>query len=280
MPHDIAPPTLDQTLLPAQPPPPDSSGTQLANAYGIGSFDHAMRRVRGQHQTIVEQRAELTALAGELEQTRILLRGLRTQVLAEAAARQESLWEVIAERDDHRRDADEARGRVERMRSDRDGHAADARELQALLDGRIAEVSKLAEELAEARASNEQQTERRDELLLQLRSVQDELTRFRRRVRDTAIRVADENGWCDDGLNDVLTELDLEPKAPPVRSFAVEVTLQARQTVLVHVDAVDEAAARAEVADDPGLAWELATPAHWDGETIDHPERIGSVFPA
>ena len=47
---------------------------------------------------------------------------------------------------------------------------------------------------------------------------------FRTQVRDVAIRVAEEQGWCDDGLNDVLDELGLDPKEFPRQRITVKVT--------------------------------------------------------
>jgi hypothetical protein len=70
---------------------------------------------------------------------------------------------------------------------------------------------------------------------------------FRVLVRDTAIRVADEQSWCRPGLNEVLEELGLERH---VTRFRVPITVQAKQTVWVEVEAESEDAAESAVTDE------------------------------
>lgn len=64
---------------------------------------------------------------------------------------------------------------------------------------------------------------------------------FAEQVRDVAIRVAESEGWCDDGLNEVLEELGLEPKR--AKEYRIEVTvryvLTGRPTV-ANADSVTE----------------------------------------
>lgn len=50
------------------------------------------------------------------------------------------------------------------------------------------------------------------------------LEEFQTKVRETAIRVADEMGWCRDGLNAELVALGLKPVADPIR-VPVKLTL-------------------------------------------------------
>lgn len=84
---------------------------------------------------------------------------------------------------------------------------------------------------------------------------------FRTQVRDVAIRVADEQDWCVNGLNEVLDELDL-----PKRTREYEVQVEVKQTITVTVEAVDEEEAQEKVeemdADD--LVREHAD--NWDWE--------------
>lgn len=48
--------------------------------------------------------------------------------------------------------------------------------------------------------------------LKQLRRVRDEYAEYKDLVRTVAIREARDNNWCDEGLNEVLEELSLDPK--------------------------------------------------------------------
>jgi hypothetical protein len=68
-------------------------------------------------------------------------------------------------------------------------------------------------------------------------NVRREYDRFREQVRDVAIRVAEDEGWCDSGLNEVLRELGLPPKTT---TWRVPVVARAEQVVYVEVEAADE----------------------------------------
>lgn len=74
------------------------------------------------------------------------------------------------------------------------------------------------------------------------------LEEFEQQVRSVAIRVAEENDWCDGGLNDVLRELGL----PEKKIFYVPVRINGEYTYQVPVnDVQSEEEARASVAADP-----------------------------
>lgn len=83
--------------------------------------------------------------------------------------------------------------------------------------------------------------EQRDSMLAdtrrELARTRSELDAFKAQVREVAIRVADEQDWCNPGLNAVLDELGLPKK---VTRFKVPVTVTASQQVWVEVDADDE----------------------------------------
>ena len=81
-----------------------------------------------------------------------------------------------------------------------------------------------------------------DENLRRERAVKHELEEFRTKVREVAIRVAEEMDWCNDGLNEVLEELGL-PKLVTQWRVTVEVIV---------VDQSDEDEARDVVHD---LLW-------------------------
>lgn len=68
----------------------------------------------------------------------------------------------------------------------------------------------------------------------------DKLARFRAQVREVAIRTAERQDWCDDGLNEVLTELGLEPvgRTRLVR-VSVEVEVDREQVADEAVDGVE-----------------------------------------
>lgn len=76
---------------------------------------------------------------------------------------------------------------------------------------------------------------------------------FKTQVRDTAIRVAEEQGWCDDGLNRVLDELGLDRKTNPRVEVMVTVTTTWRLTGTPN---------RA----DPDESWTSASMSLYDGE--------------
>jgi hypothetical protein len=69
------------------------------------------------------------------------------------------------------------------------------------------------------------------------RAAQAALTRFQEQVRDVAIRVAEEQSWCDNGLNEVLEELGLERKE---KEYEVEVRVEGWAYVTVTVTATND----------------------------------------
>lgn len=75
-------------------------------------------------------------------------------------------------------------------------------------------------------------------------TVPTDLAEYKTLVRDTAIKVAGEQGWCDEGLNKVLRKLNLDPKPAP-RTFYIDVPLTV--TVRYEATVMDEAAAREQV---------------------------------
>lgn len=71
------------------------------------------------------------------------------------------------------------------------------------------------------------------------------LEEFRRKVREEAIRVAADNGWCDDGLNRTLRNLGLAEK----RLYRVPVEVTLTQVGYIEVtDAMSMEEARASLA--------------------------------
>jgi hypothetical protein len=67
-------------------------------------------------------------------------------------------------------------------------------------------------------------------------AVNDEFERFKAKVRELGLQVKEDNGWCDDGFNEVMRELGL-PLLP--HTFRVKMTLTATREVEVDVDASD-----------------------------------------
>ena len=65
------------------------------------------------------------------------------------------------------------------------------------------------------------------------RTARVDLERFKDQVRDKAIEVAEEQSWCDEGLNSVLSELGLEPKS---QEYEVRIGLTACHTVTAGSD--------------------------------------------
>jgi hypothetical protein len=98
-------------------------------------------------------------------------------------------------------------------------------------------------------------------------TVRASLERFRQSVRETAIQVAAEQGWCRQGLNDTLRDLGLDPVPT---EFRVKLRVPAWQTIeaTVEIDDLDtedqnEAGAEAYVTRNAGEyvdggAWEIA----------------------
>lgn len=97
-------------------------------------------------------------------------------------------------------------------------------------DETLADLAQAQQELAAERETVRRLRERNSEVL-------HAHERFREQVRDVAIRVADENNWCDNGLNEVLAELNLAPKE---REFEVTVTVTAQQERTITITAIDE----------------------------------------
>lgn len=99
-----------------------------------------------------------------------------------------------------------------------------------------------------------------------------EFQQFRKDVRDKAIEVQEAQGWCDDGLNEVLSDLGLEPK---VVEWEVEVTITATQTVTVRVTAADEDDAKEKITEgevelEPDrYGWEWQTADDLDFESVE-----------
>lgn len=69
----------------------------------------------------------------------------------------------------------------------------------------------------------------RDDLRIRLSQAHLALDEFKTQVREKAIEVAKENGWCKDGLNEVLDELGLERYND---SYTVTVSME----VVINVD--------------------------------------------
>lgn len=87
---------------------------------------------------------------------------------------------------------------------------------------------------------------------------------FQKLVRDTAIRVAEEQSWCDQGLNEVLEELGLEPKN---KTYRVTVRVFAYQDVETEISAASENQAGEMALDyDQGVVniWEETEPQAWE----------------
>lgn len=100
-----------------------------------------------------------------------------------------------------------------------------------------------------------------------------ELEEYKERVRKEAIRVAQEQEWCDDGLNQALRNLDL----PEKKNFRVPVQVISRRVVFAEViDANSQEEANAKVLDrqwqiDNGFDYpevELAKPKDPEEQTM------------
>lgn len=100
-----------------------------------------------------------------------------------------------------------------------------------------------------------------------LLAVRAEFEAFKEQVREKAIEVAASNGWCDEGLNEVLKELGLEPKT---RSFNVIVRVYGFQDVEVEIDE----AANWDDAREQALNMDLDTSSYgWEQDNdIAYPE--------
>jgi hypothetical protein len=84
------------------------------------------------------------------------------------------------------------------------------------------EVARLKGEVANLEQGRQALILNKDEAVAEARTLRLKLESFQAQVRDVAIRVAKENDWCVDGLNDVLGELSLPAYQPKWR---VELTV-------------------------------------------------------
>lgn len=116
-----------------------------------------------------------------------------------------------------------------------------------------------------ARADHTAAAAQRDALAALLDRAKRDLAQFQEQVRDVAIRVQESRGWCVDGLNEVLEELDLPRK---VMEWEVEVEVTARQTVTITVEAPDVHEARERIEQDIDLSEEL-DPRGWVWDSSD-----------
>jgi hypothetical protein len=101
-----------------------------------------------------------------------------------------------------------------------------ARRTIASVEAEIAQVHREAERLRIELSASRNTTA----------AVNDELENFKAKVREVGLRAKEDNGWCDDGFNDVMRELGL-PLLP--HTFRVKLTLTATREVEVDVDASD-----------------------------------------
>jgi hypothetical protein len=110
--------------------------------------------------------------------------------------------------------------------------------IEAVIERRrwLAHLNQLEGDLGAVQGTAQANAERVVTLTRDLSEANAGLRRFQRQVRDKAIEVAREHGWCKEGLNTTLTELGLETVAS---RWTVEVTVTATQTVEVTVDADD-----------------------------------------
>lgn len=122
----------------------------------------------------------------------------------------------------------------------------------------------MARSLDEVTKQRDAQKEETARLMGALADARRALDTFRAEVRTVAIRVAEEQGWCDEGLNDVLAELGMEPKET---EWEVEVEVTARQTVTVRVTAKDEAEAQEKIVD--GEVDVETDRSNWEWQTAD-----------
>lgn len=91
--------------------------------------------------------------------------------------------------------------------------------------------------------------------------------RFRTQVRDVAIEVADEQGWCDDGLNERLEQLGLDPRERPY-TVGVTVTLSLEIEEAVNQDSAEDQAKDL-------LSDMLSGAENWNLDAIDSERREG-----
>jgi hypothetical protein len=103
----------------------------------------------------------------------------------------------------------------------------------ARIDTLVREVDRLAVEVVNLQAGRTALLEAKDEAVrLRNEAVAEagvekgKLNRFQAQVREVAIRVAQENDWCNGGLNDVLEELGL-PKYTPKWTVTATMVVEA-----------------------------------------------------
>jgi cell division septum initiation protein DivIVA len=104
--------------------------------------------------------------------------------------------------------------------------------------GTFADTTVIADMLTRAQTEARERGARADDLARQVLQERRNLEEFKSRVRDYAIEHQSEAGWCDEGLNRALLDLDLDPL---IREF--DVTFRVWQSVTVTVEAVDADAA-------------------------------------
>lgn len=94
-----------------------------------------------------------------------------------------------------------------------------------------------------------------------------EFTAYKAKVRELAIETADDEGWCAEGLNRALVELDLDPR---MFRYQVTVNVRATQEVQVEVEAENEDAAHDKAMElDSDDLRSLCDSGEWDVEVDD-----------
>lgn len=92
---------------------------------------------------------------------------------------------------------------------------------------------------------------------------------FRVKVRDVAIRVARQQDWCDEGLNDVLEELGL-PRKTQAYDVEVDVEFTLRKTITVRVDEATDGDSAREQVDSTLVEDTLSNECEWpDGDDVN-----------
>lgn len=110
-----------------------------------------------------------------------------------------------------------------------------------------------------------------EELEADLEALRRGFAAYKARVRELAIETADSEGWCAEGLNRGLRELDLEPR---MYRYQVEVEVSGRQTITVTVEAEDEDDAEDKAGDlDEDDYRHLLDRHNW---TLDVEETLGA----
>lgn len=95
---------------------------------------------------------------------------------------------------------------------------------------------------------------------------------YRDRVREEAIRVAKENGWCNEGLNMTLENLDLEPVT---QTYRVIVRVHAYQDVELDIQAGGEDEVEAIALSDEyrETVWDREIDgSQWETDSINCPD--------